>query len=215
MEAAGEEALTSGHYYRPRSRRGPRRLISDHIRGVTVEFYVSSDVFSPDEVDTGTRLLIEHAEVPDKGVVLDLGCGYGAIGITLAKAYPGLRVVMVDINPRAVELAKLNARHNGVDDRVTVLHGNLYEPVEGMEFNVIISNPPLAAGMATIEEIIRGAPRHLAQGGTLQLVMRKGANRALELMMDVFGDARVALRKKGYTILYAKKQSREPRGENQ
>ncbi|HIQ23548.1 MAG TPA: methyltransferase domain-containing protein, partial [Pyrodictium delaneyi] len=123
--------MTPSHYYRPRSRRGPRRLISDHLRGVTVEFYVSSDVFSPNEVDTGTRLLIEHARVPEQGTVLDLGCGYGAIGITLAKAYPKLRVVMVDVNPRAVELAKINARHNQVEDRVTVLRGNLYEPVEG------------------------------------------------------------------------------------
>ncbi|BES81281.1 class I SAM-dependent methyltransferase [Pyrodictium abyssi] len=197
--------MTPSHYYRPRSRRGPRRLISDHLRGVTVEFYVSSDVFSPREVDTGTRLLIEHAEVPEQGTVLDLGCGYGAIGITLAKAYPRLRVVMVDVNPRAVELAKLNARHNRVEDRVTVLHGNLYEPVEGRVFDAILSNPPLAAGMATIEEIIRRAPQHIAPGGTLQLVMRKGANRALDLMKEAFGDARVALRKKGYTILYARK----------
>lgn len=197
--------MTPSHYYRPRSRRGPRRLISDHLRGVTVEFYVSSDVFSPSEVDTGTRLLIEHAEVPEQGTVLDLGCGYGAIGITLAKAYPRLRVVMVDVNPRAVELAKLNARHNRVEDRVTVLHGNLYEPVEGRVFDAILSNPPLAAGMATIEEIIRRAPQHLAPGGTLQLVMRKGANRALDLMKEAFGDAHVALRKKGYTVLYARK----------
>jgi len=197
--------LTPSHYYRPRSRRGPRRLISDHLRGVTVEFYVSSDVFSPNEVDTGTRLLIEHARVPEQGTVLDLGCGYGAIGITLAKAYPKLRVVMVDVNPRAVELAKINARHNQVEDRVTVLRGNLYEPVEGRVFDVILSNPPLAAGMATVEEIIRRAPQYLALGGMLQLVMRKGANRALDLMKKIFGDARVALRKKGYTILYAKK----------
>ena len=197
--------MTPSHYYRPRSRRGPRRLISDHLRGVTVEFYVSSDVFSPNEVDTGTRLLIEHARVPEQGTVLDLGCGYGAIGITLAKAYPKLRVVMVDVNPRAVELAKINARHNQVEDRVTVLRGNLYEPVEGRVFDVILSNPPLAAGMATVEEIIRRAPQYLALGGMLQLVMRKGANRALDLMKKIFGDARVALRKKGYTILYAKK----------
>ena len=197
--------MTPSHYYRPRSRRGPRRLISDHLRGVTVEFYVSSDVFSPNEVDTGTRLLIEHARVPEQGTVLDLGCGYGAIGITLAKAYPKLRVVMVDVNPRAVELAKINVRHNQVEDRVTVLRGNLYEPVEGRVFDAILSNPPLAAGMATVEEIIRRAPQYLALGGTLQLVMRKGANRALDLMKKIFGDARVALRKKGYTILYAKK----------
>lgn len=204
----------TSHYFRPRGRRGPRWLVSDHLRGVTVEFYVSTDVFSPGEVDTGTRLLIEHALVPERGTVLDLGCGYGVIGITLAKAYLGLRVVMVDVNPRAVELARLNARHNGVEDRVTVLQGSLYEPVEGMVFDAILSNPPLAAGMKTVEEIIRGAPRHLAPGGSLQLVMKKGANKALELMRSVFGEARVLLRKKGYTILYARKLGQGP-GESQ
>ena len=194
------------HYFRPRRRRGPRMLISDNLRGVTVEFYVSSDVFSPREIDEGTRLLVENAIVPEKGTLLDLGCGYGAIGITLAKAYPGLRVVMVDINPRAVELARMNARLNGVENRVTVLEGDLYEPVAGMVFDAILSNPPLAAGLSAIERIIRGAPAHLKPGGTIQLVMRKGSSKALSMLREVFGEARVLLRKKGYTILYAEKQ---------
>lgn len=193
------------HYFKPRKRRGPRRLISDNLRGVTVEFYVSSDVFSPREIDEGTRLLIENAIVPEKGTILDLGCGYGAIGITLAKAYPGLHVFMVDINPRAIELAKMNARLNRVENRVTILEGDLYEPVDSMVFDAIISNPPLAAGLSTVEKIIRGAPRHLKPGGTLQLVMRKGSTKALDILREVFSEARVLLRKKGYTILYAEK----------
>ena len=182
-------------------------LISDYLRGVTVEFYVSSEVFSPREIDKGTRLLLELAIVPEMGTVLDVGCGYGAIGITLAKAYPQLRVVMVDVNPKAVELAKLNARHNGVENRVEVLHGDLYEPVKGRLFDTIISNPPLAAGMKTIEKLILEAPAHLRPGGTLQIVMRKGAEKAKELMQKAFGNAKVLLRKKGYTILYAEKPS--------
>jgi 16S rRNA (guanine1207-N2)-methyltransferase len=193
----------SSHYYRPGRRRGPVRLISDHIRGVTVEFYVTGDVFSATQVDPGTRLLIEHAAVPERGTVLDLGCGYGAIGITLAKAHPGLRVVMVDVNPRAVALARRNVRHNRVEDRVEVLQGNLYEPLEGRRFDAILSNPPLAAGMDTVLEIIRGAPRYLEPHGSLQLVMRKGAAKALEEMRRRFHRAEVMLRKKGYTILYA------------
>ena len=200
------------HYFRPRrGRPSPARLVSDHLRGVTVEFYVTGDVFSSSAVDEGTRLLIENAVVPEEGTVLDMGCGYGAIGITLAKAYPRLRVVMVDVSPRAVALARRNARHNRVEDRVTVLQGNLYEPVEGIVFDAILSNPPLAAGMDTVLGIVRGAASHLARGGSLQLVMRKGAARALEEMRRHFREARVLLRKKGYTLLYAA----HPSGENQ
>ncbi|ABM81160.1 class I SAM-dependent methyltransferase [Hyperthermus butylicus] len=197
----------AAHYYRPRSRKGPRMLVSDYLRGVTVEFYVSTEVFSPREVDEGTRLLIEHAIVPEEGTVLDMGCGYGAIGITLAKAHPRLHVVMVDVNPKAVELARLNARHNGVENRVEVLQGDLYEPVKGYHFDAIISNPPLAAGMKIIEKLILEAPAHLKPGGSLQIVMRKGAEKAKELMQKAFGNAKVLLRKKGYTILYAEKPS--------
>lgn len=195
----------SSHYYKPKARSQGRRLISDFLRGVTVEFYTLPQVFSSTKIDTGTRLLIENAIVPEQGVILDLGCGYGAIGLTLAKAYPQLRVVMVDVNPIAVELAKQNARLNGVEDRVIVLHGNLYEPVRNMAFDLIISNPPLAAGMSVIEEIVNKAPEHLNKNGTLQLVMRKGEERVLQLMKKKFARVEILLRKKGYTILYAQK----------
>ena len=194
------------HYFRPRSRRGPRMLISDYLCGVTVEFYVTTEVFSATQIDDGTRLLIESARVPEEGFILDMGCGYGAIGITLAKAYPKLHVVMVDINPKAVELAKLNAKHNGVEDRVEVLHGDLYEPVRNRKFNMIISNPPLAAGMKTIERLILQAPQHLHKGGSLQIVMKKGAEKAKKLMEQAFGNVEILVKKKGYTVLYAEKR---------
>jgi len=194
------------HYFRPRSRRGPRMLISDYLCGVTVEFYVTTEVFSATQIDDGTRLLIESARVPEEGFILDMGCGYGAIGITLAKAYPKLHVVMVDINPKAVELAKLNAKHNGVEDRVEVLHGDLYEPVRNRKFNMIISNPPLAAGMKTIERLILQAPQHLHKGGSLQIVMKKGAEKAKKLMEQAFGNVEILAKKKGYTVLYAEKR---------
>ena len=203
MEGGAAEAMTRSHYYTGR-RRGPARLVSDTVLGVTLEFYVAPGVFSTEGIDEGTRLLLETARVPEEGTVLDMGCGYGAIGIALAKRHPGLRVVMVDVNPLAVDLARRNARLNQVEDRVEVLHGNLYEPLEGRVFDAILSNPPLAAGMETVLGIIRGAPGHLAPGGTLWLVMRKGAAKALEEMKKLFPEARIARRKKGYTILMAK-----------
>ncbi len=199
----------SSHYYTRPRRRGGRILISAFIRGVTVEFYTSPSVFSAKQVDEGTRLLIEHARVPEEGTILDMGAGYGAIGITLAKAYPRLRVVMVELNPHAAALARQNAKLNQVEDRVEVLAGNLYEPVKGRKFDAILSNPPLAAGMDTVLEIVRQAPEHLEPHGTLQMVLRKGAEKVLEEMKARFNTVEVLLRKKGYTILAAAEPHQE------
>ncbi len=190
------------HYYRTTKKRGSK-LISDFIRGVTVEFETAPGVFSEDEVDKGTRLLLEVAEVPSEGVILDVGCGYGAVGITLAKAYPNLRVYMVDISKVAVELSKINAKRNGVADRVVVLEGNLYEPVKGLKFDAIYSNPPLAAGMDVVRRIVIEAPEHLRPGGSLQMVLRKGHQAIYNLMKSVFGNAEILASKWGYKVLKA------------
>ena len=189
------------HYYISRKKKGGKKLISDFIRGVTVEFETAPGLFSESEIDKGTKLLIEVAEVPEEGIILDMGCGYGAIGITLAKAYPRLKVYMVDINRVAVELAKLNAKRNGVEDRVVVLHGDLYEPIKDKKFDVILSNPPLAAGMKVTETIVTEAPHHLYKGGSLQVVLRKGHQAIANLMKNTFGNVEILASKWGYKVL--------------
>ncbi len=191
------------HYYIS-GRKGLYQLISDFIRGVTVEFEVAPGIFSYEEVDKGTKLLIEYAEIPDEGVVLDIGCGYGAIGITIAKVNPRLRVYMVDINKEAVKLAKRNAKRNRVEDRVVVLHGDLYEPVKGLKFRAIYTNPPLAAGMDTVLRIIEEAPQHLEKGGTLQIVIRKGAETVKKAMERTFGNVTKLVSKWGYRVFLSR-----------
>jgi len=195
------------YIHKPR-RRGPYILISDFIREVTVEFEVVPGLFSYKEIDEGTKLLIEYAEIPQEGVVLDLGCGYGVIGIVLAKANPKLRVYMVDINPEAVRLAERNAKRNGVSDRVVVLRSNLYEAVKDLRFDAIYSNPPLAAGMDTVEKIVTEAPNHLNTGGSLQIVVRKGSEYISKLMEKVFGNVETLVSKKGYKVLKSTKAER-------
>ncbi len=191
------------HYYTGR-RKGLYQLISDFIRGVTVEFEVAPGLFSYEEVDKGTKLLIEYAEIPEQGIVLDIGCGYGAIGITLAKINPRLRVYMVDINKDAVKLAKRNVKRNKVEDRVVVLHGDLYEPVKGLKFDAIYSNPPLAAGMDTVLRIVEEAPNYLNPGGTLQVVVRKGAETVRKAMERTFGNVKKLVAKSGYRVFLSR-----------
>ena len=195
------------HYYSSARRKSLYILISDYIRGVTVEFETAAGLFSYEMVDKGTKLLLEVAEIPESGTVLDLGCGYGVIGIVLAKLNPRIRVYMVDISKEAVKLAKRNIKRNGVEDRVTVLLGDLYEPVKGMKFVAIYSNPPLAAGMDVVKRVITEAPNYLEPGGTLQIVVRKGAEAVKKCMERTFGNVKQLASKEGYKVFLSRKDA--------
>jgi 16S rRNA (guanine1207-N2)-methyltransferase len=114
-----------------------------------LEFVTDSGVFSHRRIDVGTRLLIDSMILPTEGAFLDLGCGYGPIGIVASRLRPGLRVWMTDINARAVALTEENAARNRAGI-VKALQGSLYEPVKELEFDVIVSNPPISAGMRKV-----------------------------------------------------------------
>ena len=105
------------------------------------------------EVDFGSRLLIEAFQVPDiKGDILDVGCGYGPIGLSLAKEFQDRKVHMVDVNERALELAKENAANNRIGN-VHIFQSSVYENVDGM-YAAILSNPPIRAGKDIVHEIL-------------------------------------------------------------
>jgi 16S rRNA G1207 methylase RsmC len=200
--------MVSNHYYKVKTRKGVYILISDFIRGISVEFEVVPGLFSYKHIDEGTKLLLEYAEIPEEGTILDIGCGYGVIGIVIAKLNPKLEVYMTDINKDAVEITKRNILRNRLNpEKVKVLHGNLYEPVKDLKFNAIYSNPPFSAGMDIVEKIVREAPRYLKHRGTLQIVARKGAEKVRKLMLSVFGNVNILVSKKGYKVLLSRKQS--------
>ena len=194
------------HYYskRPTS---PLRLglLRCRLRGHDFEFLTASGVFSHKRVDAGTRLLIESMRLPDTGEALDLGCGYGPIGIAAAKLKPRLRVWMTDVNQRAVALAEENARRNKVEN-VWLLAGSLYEPVGGRSFDVILANPPITAGIRkVVEPLIEGSTKHLKPGGSLQMVVRttKGGRSLTTLLERYYGGFELVARRGGYRVLKA------------
>lgn len=152
-------------------------------------------------MDAGTRLLIESLAVRAGESFLDLGCGYGPIGVAIAATVDGARVVMTDVNRRAVALARKNADANHV--RVDVREGELYTPVDGLSFDHVASNPPIRAGKAVVHGIVEGAPAHLREGGSLWLVARtaQGAPSLTKKMEDVFGNAHVVSRGGGFRVL--------------
>ncbi|MEM2440562.1 MAG: class I SAM-dependent methyltransferase [Candidatus Bathyarchaeia archaeon] len=195
------------HYFSEKPKAKPRfGLIQTCIRGKTFKFLTASGVFSKKRVDLGTRLLIKSMILPESGLVLDVGCGYGAIGIAAASFNPKLHVVMVDINERAVRLAKRNIELNKVYN-AEVRRGNLYEPVKGMLFNCILSNPPVSAGLATVKAIITEAPEHMVKRGTLQMVLKSkiGGKRLQQIFQKTFGNCTILARESGYRVLMAEK----------
>ncbi len=198
------------HYFSPQPSSKLRLgLIRCRLRGIEFEFITASGVFSRKRIDPGTRLLIESMELPERGRALDVGCGYGPIGIAAAKLRPKLQVWMVDVNQRAVTLARENARRNGVRN-VRILQGHLYEPLGGRRFDVILSNPPFSAGFKkVVESLVEGAKSHLRIGGSIQLVVRwaKGGKALASLLEQHYGGYTVLARGGGYRVLKSELQS--------
>ena len=182
-------------------------VIHTHLRGRPFEFLTSSGVFSKKRVDSGTRLLIESMVLPEKGSVLDVGCGYGSVGIAAAAFNPDLRVVMVDVNERAVWLARKNVEVNDVSN-AEVRRGDLYEPIKDSTFNCVLSNPPVSAGMETVKAIIVEAPKHMTDKALFQMVVRSkiGGKRLRTLLESAFGNVEVLARKSGYRVFISEKQ---------
>ena len=177
-------------------------LVRTSLCGKPFEFLTASSVFSKRKVDCGTRLLIESMVLPESGCVLDIGCGYGAVGIPIAKLHPKLHVVMTDVNARAVRLTKKNISLNRVAN-ADVRCGMFYEPVEDSKFNCILSNPPVSAGMETVKAIVVGAPAVMAADASFQMVIRSkiGAKLLPALFNETFGNCGVVARESGFRVL--------------
>ena len=194
----------SEHYY-TRNPSSEHDLREVHFTVFDTEFVFVTDagVFSRDGIDPGTRALIE-ALPPLIGRALDLGCGWGASGVPVAKVNPACQLVLTDINERAAELARENARRSGVKN-VQVVTGDGFESVEGA-FDAIFTNPPIRAGKQKIYDLFAEAKDRLNPGGSLFLVIRKqqGAPSALNFLRERFAGAEVIDRSGGYWVIQAR-----------
>ena len=173
------------------------------LLGQSFTFLTDSGVFSKKMVDYGSQVLLNTLDFEKGKTLLDLGCGYGPLGISLAKVQ-GVKPTMVDVNNRAIDLAKQNAQKNGVE--ADIFHSNIYEKVNGT-FDYIISNPPIRAGKQVVLTIISESINYLKVGGNLTIVIQKkqGAPSAKAKMEEVFGNVEILKRDKGYYILRSEK----------
>lgn len=173
------------------------------LLGNNLHFTTDSGVFSKSTVDFGTRTMLDALDKTTltDGKVLDLGTGYGPVGIAIAKKYQR-QVDMVDVNERALALARQNAVNNGVDQLVSVFQSDIYQQVTD-KYALILTNPPIRAGKEVVTAMLQEAVQHLVPGGKLIAVLQKkqGAPSAQKNMAAVFGNAEVIAKNKGYYIL--------------
>lgn len=172
-------------------------------------FYSSNSVFSKSGMDFGSQLLVETVIKENEefeGNLLDLGCGYGPIGIILARLLNKPSVTMSDVNERALELCLMNAKENKVEDKVKVISSASFENING-NFDIVVTNPPIRAGKDTVFSFYEGAFEHLNKGGRLYVVIQKkqGAPSTKLKLESLFGNCETADKKSGYFIFRAEK----------
>ncbi len=181
------------------------RTIIYKYNDYSLEFTSDLGVFSKDKVDFGSKLLMEtflNSDHNSNITLLDVGCGYGIIGITLSKI-ASVHSTLVDVNKRALHLAKMNAKNLGVD--ADIFESDVYSNVSG-KYDVIITNPPIRAGKQKVMQFLLEAYDYLRDDGELWIVMRKdqGAKSAIEKMKNIYS-VEVREKSKGFFIIVAKK----------
>ncbi|ERJ12396.1 class I SAM-dependent methyltransferase [Haloplasma contractile] len=176
------------------------------LRDNWLKFITDHGVFSKKEIDYGSRVLIKSIVLEEKDTnILDMGCGYGPIGISLAKEFSLKTFHLVDVNLRAVGLAKQNSILNDVSN-VCAFYSDRYENIS-QQYDVIISNPPVRAGKQIVLNIIEDAIDYLNDDGSIWIVLQKkqGAPSIKNKMEALYGNCDVICRDKGYYVLKSNK----------
>lgn len=170
-------------------------------------FNTSNSVFSKKGLDFGSMLLIEtviRENANCDGHILDLGCGYGPIGIILGRIIENSQITMVDINERALELAKINAIQNNIENKVRIINSTQFEDIDE-KFYMVVTNPPIRAGKDVVFSFYEKSYNLLNSGGKLYVVIQKkqGAASTKEKINSLFNNCEVLNKKSGYFIFYA------------
>ena len=183
------------------------KTINYEVNGVTMQLFTDNGVFSKNKVDEGSLAFLKVLLPLNLGNnILDLGCGYGTLGLTLAVYNKDARVTLADINSRALALCRRNAELNNVSQRVTILQSDIYTKIEG-KYDSIVINPPIRAGKSVTYKMYEEAKQYLIDGGSLLIVIRKaqGAESASKYIESIFGNVKLLDRHKGYHIYQAVK----------
>ena len=189
------------HYYSASPTSEHRYAEASYMyRGEELRFTTDAGVFSRGEVDFGTDALLRALPEDMTGRVLDLGCGWGAVGVSVGKKYPACQIVMSDVNERALELAAKNAAANGVQAETVQSDG--LENVDG-PFDFILTNPPIRAGKQVIYRLFAQSAEKLTGTGALYIVIRKqqGAESAIKFLKTIFENVETVEKSGGFWVI--------------
>lgn len=173
--------------------------VNVQLKEDSFEIISASGLFSKDELDSASKLLIESAELPVAGSCLDVGCGSGIIGIALMRKNDSLKFVFSDVNERALNVTRKNLKNLGLFGKVT--KSDMFSNIKN-GFDLIVSNPPMASGRKKCYELIDGAFLKLNKNGSLQIVARhnKGGFMLEKKMNEVFGNVSCLAKKSGFRV---------------
>ncbi len=199
----------SNHYYGKNDSNveSNPKYINFEVANHKLKFKTDNGLFSKDRVDFGSMFLLESLTInSDFSTIVDIGCGYGVLGITIGKLHPNKEIYMVDVNDRAIKLSNENIKSNGITN-VFAYESYLFQDVNINRCDIVVSNPPIRAGKSVVFSIIEESHARLVGDGELWFVIQKkqGAASSEKKMKELFNSVEVVATKKGYVVLKAKK----------
>jgi 16S rRNA G1207 methylase RsmC len=182
-------------------------VFSDDLAGERLHFHSTWGIFSPREIDEGTRLLLEHMQIASTDNCLDLGCGYGPIGLYMARKATQGETLMVDKDFMAVKYSNENAERNQLTNAKAIL-SNAFEHIDpGLQFDIVASNIPAKVGKEMLSLILHDALHRLTPGGKLYVVTINGLRQYMKRNLnEIFGNYKKLKQGKTYTVALAVKQ---------
>ncbi len=173
------------------------------LRGHDLTFTTTWGLFSPKAIDAGTRILVEQLHINSGDTCLDLGCGYGAVGITIGKCFQSVEVYMVDKDFVAVDYAQKNVKQNQLQN-CEVFLSNGFSHLSNIQFDVIASNLPAKTGNELLHLFFTDARHHLKPNGRIYVVTISGLRQFIKRkFLDIFGNYRKVKQRNTHTVAMA------------
>lgn len=176
------------------------------LKGIPFVFHSSWGIFSPRNIDEGTLLLLKYLEINEKDDCLDLGCGYGPLGLTMAKLAPNGKTTLVDKDFKAIEYSNKNAEINQVKNAHAIL-SNGFEQISKQKFDVVVSNIPAKVGNEMLTIFLHDAYKQMKHGGKIYVVTITGLRKYIKRNFEeVFGNYKKLKQGANYTVAMATKE---------